>query len=380
MTTAPPLHRNAAEVMSLAALRYDVLGRRAQIGVEARAYYDDARAHAPAHDNGIVERGLNVAKYLCWEMRDALTALAPRYVRGLDVREPAGRSGPGARALSRRRGASAAVRRPPRRRAARGLPRRRHAADVRSSDRARPVTGLAIVLVFLLLAGLMIARVIPALLAVPLMAVAMAAIAGSSPARARRRDRLGAVQLAPVYATVIFGALLSRVVLQTGIAETIVAYAAEFGGDRPFVLALVLCAAVALLFTSVTGLGAIIMIGTIVLPVMLTVGVPRATAATLFLLAFGLGYILNIAQWKFYRDVFGVDQGALQGYIGLLFAIDAAVLIAFAADPRAVGARLRDVRVAGEAPRRRAAPWALAAPLLPLVLTRDFASTRWLRS
>jgi len=38
----------------------------------------------------------------------------------------------------------------------------------------------------------------------------------------------GAVQLAPVYATVIFGALLSRVVLATGIAETIVTYAAEF--------------------------------------------------------------------------------------------------------------------------------------------------------
>jgi hexosaminidase len=81
MTAAPPLHRNAAEVMSLAALRYDVLGRRAQIGVEARTYYDDARAHAPAHEDGIVERGLNVAKYLCWEMRDALTALVPRYVR-----------------------------------------------------------------------------------------------------------------------------------------------------------------------------------------------------------------------------------------------------------------------------------------------------------
>jgi hypothetical protein len=234
------------------------------------------------------------------------------------------------------------------------------------------VTGVAIVLVFLLLAGLMIARVVPALLAVPLMAIAMAAIAGSSPHVLADVIVLGAVQLAPVYATVIFGALLSRVVLQTGIAETIVAYAAEFGGDRPFVLALVLCAAVALLFTSVTGLGAIIMIGTIVLPVMLTVGVPRATAATLFLLAFGLGYILNIAQWKFYRDVFGVDQGALQGYIGLLFAVDAAVLIAFALIRSRSARDYATFALAGETPRRRAAPWALAAPLLPLVLYAGF--------
>jgi hypothetical protein len=161
---------------------------------------------------------------------------------------------------------------------------------------------------------------------------------------------------------------LSRVVLQTGIAETIVAYAAEFGGDRPIVLALILCAAVALLFTSVTGLGAIIMVGTIVLPVMLTVGVARTTAATLFLMAFGLGYILNIAQWKFYRDVFGVDQPALQNYIGVLFAIDALVLIGFAL----VRARTtRDVAAfaePGEAPRKRAGVFALLAPVLPLVL------------
>jgi hexosaminidase len=77
----PPLHRNAADVMRLAAWRYDALGRRMQIGVEAKAYYDDARAHVAAHDDAAVYRGLNVAKYLCWELRDELTALEPLYAR-----------------------------------------------------------------------------------------------------------------------------------------------------------------------------------------------------------------------------------------------------------------------------------------------------------
>jgi len=230
------------------------------------------------------------------------------------------------------------------------------------------VSGIAIVLVFVLLAGLMVARVLPALLAVPLMAIAMAALAGSSPAGLVDVIARGAVQLAPVYATVIFGALLSRVVLSTGIAETIVTYAAEFGGDRPLVLALVLCAAVALLFTSVTGLGAIIMIGTIVLPVMMTVGVPRTTAATLFLLAFGLGYILNIAQWKFYRDVFGVEQAQLGGYIGVVFAIDALVLLLFALVQARTTREYATFALAGAAPRKRAGGWALLTPVLPLVL------------
>jgi len=234
------------------------------------------------------------------------------------------------------------------------------------------MSGIAIVLVFLLLAGLMVARVLPALLAVPLMAVAMAVLAGSTPGTLADVIVRGAVQLAPVYATVIFGALLSRVVLATGIAETIVTYAAEFGGDQPLVLALILCAAVALLFTSVTGLGAIIMIGTIVLPVMMTVGVPRTTAATLFLLAFGLGYILNIAQWTFYRQTFGVDQMQLQNYIFVLFAIDALVLLVFAAVRSRTTRDYATFAIAGPPPRKRVAPWALLTPVLPLVLYAGF--------
>jgi hypothetical protein len=217
-----------------------------------------------------------------------------------------------------------------------------------------------------------VVRVLPALLAVPLMAIAMAAIAGVPPPAIGGVIATGVVQLAPVYATVIFGALLSRVVLQTGIAETIVTYAAEFGGDQPVVLALALCAVVALLFTSVTGLGAIIMIGTIVLPVMMTVGVPRTTAATLFLLAFGLGYILNIAQWKFYRDVFGVVQSDVQAYIFVLFGIDALVMIVFALVRARTTRDYATFAIAGDPPRKRTNAAALITPLVPLVLFAGF--------
>lgn len=73
----PPLHRNAAAVLALAARRYDTLGREFQIGREARAYYDDARANADGKHDGFVYRGLFVAKYLFWEQRDAMLALEP---------------------------------------------------------------------------------------------------------------------------------------------------------------------------------------------------------------------------------------------------------------------------------------------------------------
>jgi len=232
------------------------------------------------------------------------------------------------------------------------------------------LAGFAMLAIFALAAGLMYLRVLPALLAVPLMALGIAAVAGAGPAGLEETLVKGTTLLQTVIVTVIFGALLSRVTLATGIAETIVAYAAEFGGDRPAVLALALSAAVALLFTSLSGLGAIIMVGSIVLPIMLTLGIPRRTAATLFLLAFALGFIFNISQWTFYTNVFGVERAQLQPYAYVLAAVDLAALCAFAF------VRFRATRgsanwaLAAEEPiaRRRAPLYALVTPVLPIVL------------
>jgi hypothetical protein len=230
------------------------------------------------------------------------------------------------------------------------------------------VSGLLIVAIFAVCAALMIARKLPALLAIPLMAVGIGAAAGADPTGVADIVAKGSVVLAPTIATLIFGALLSRVVLSTGIAESIVTFAAEFGGDRPMVLALGLCAAVALLFTSVTGLGAIIMIGTIVLPVMMTVGVPRTIAATLFLMAFGLGYIFNIAQWTFYRQLFGVDQSAFGGYIAALAAIQIVAIGAYAFVQTRATRGYATFALAAPAVRARVHPLALVTPILPVII------------
>jgi hexosaminidase len=77
--STPPMHANAARVLALAARRYDALGRRYEIGVEAKQYYDGARGHLSDPDDSLVYRGLNLAKYVCWELRDDLLAIEPLY-------------------------------------------------------------------------------------------------------------------------------------------------------------------------------------------------------------------------------------------------------------------------------------------------------------
>ena len=112
----PPLHADAARVMQLAALRYDALGRRFQIGKEARDDYADALANIATP--GRVYRDLNIAKYLCWELRDELTAIGPRYAAAWDAESrPAGRDRVMVRYAAGRAGGDG-VRRSPQRRAA----------------------------------------------------------------------------------------------------------------------------------------------------------------------------------------------------------------------------------------------------------------------
>ena len=233
------------------------------------------------------------------------------------------------------------------------------------------MTAALVLAVFALFAALMYARKMPAIVALPLMAVLMALAAGV------RANELGAVVvdgaavLAPVYVAVIFGAMLGRVTLDTGIARALVNLAAEYGGENPFAFSLVLCAIVALLFTSLSGLGAIIMVGSIVLPIMMTTGVPRTIAATLFLMSFALGFIFNIVNWKFYTTFFHVAPEQLTRYALALAALDALALLVYAA---VAFRRERDYAAwaaekSEDDGRARGVPWwALVTPVLPIVL------------
>ncbi len=173
------------------------------------------------------------------------------------------------------------------------------------------MSAFLILLIFAVFAVLMFTRKVPALLAVPMMAVLIAAAVGT-PFSSVLNDIIsaGSIKLASAYVAVFAGAMLGRVMMQTGIAEGIIKRAAEFGGDKPLVVAFGLMFVTAVLFTSLTGLGAIIMVGSLVLPIMMSLGIPRKLAGTFFLLAFATGFIFNISLIRFYRDILQVAQDA----------------------------------------------------------------------
>ena len=177
-------------------------------------------------------------------------------------------------------------------------------------------TGIACLLVFLVMAVLMYSRKLSALLALPLMAIAISLIARIPPTDIITKVLSeGAVKLNMTYTTTMFGAMLAELLNKQGIARSLVRWVAEFAGDNPFVLAVVLTLTTAVLFSTLGGLGAVIMVGTIVLPVLLSLGITNVTAGSLFLFGISLGGMFNIASWALYIGVLGIAQGDIIAFV-----------------------------------------------------------------
>ena len=244
--------------------------------------------------------------------------------------------------------------------------------------------GILIVVAFLVVAALMMTKKIPTLLALPLMAVVICIIAGV-PMFGENADgaeigwlttvfEAGTVRMGSAIMATIFGAWLGQLMNKTGVTENIIKKSAELGGDRPLVVTLIMVVATAVLFTTLSGLGSIIMVGSIVLPILISVGVPAASAACIFLMAFTTGLACNIANWKSFASIFSLDIADIQGFeIYLMAATAIATLIMVIVEFKRNG-----IKFAFSAPVDNTKPTkqlpgvrgglAMITPLIPIVL------------
>jgi DcuC family C4-dicarboxylate transporter len=139
----------------------------------------------------------------------------------------------------------------------------------------------------------------------------------------------GAVKLNNTYTTTMFGAMLAELLNKQGIAKSLIRWVAEFAGDNPFWLAIILTGVTTLLFSTLGGLGAVIMVGTIVLPVMLSLGISTVTAGGLFLFGISLGGMFNIASWALYMDVLKLNQSQIINFVLPFSMIFSSIVVAF---------------------------------------------------
>lgn len=184
------------------------------------------------------------------------------------------------------------------------------------------IQAIGILVVFIVAVALMMTRKLPTILALPIMAIIFAVIAGvpimskdpKAFSIASNVLELGAMRMSGAMAGLIFGAWFGQVLNKVGITNTIIRKAAELAGDKPTVIALTFLVAGSIIFSASSGLGMVILVGTIIIPIMLTTGLSPLVSALVLLFANAIGVTFYVGNWAIYRDVLKLSTDQIASY------------------------------------------------------------------
>ncbi|MEE8681576.1 MAG: hypothetical protein SOH69_06940 [Olsenella sp.] len=237
---------------------------------------------------------------------------------------------------------------------------------------------LQVILIFaIFIAGvvLMMTKKLPAILALPLMGILIAAVAGvpfvSADADTQSITDFvlskGAVKLAGTISVTIFGAIFAKAIQKEGISDAIIRKAAELAGDKPTAIALALTAAIAIIFTAMSGAGPVIMVSQIAIPLFLSAGIEPVMAASLILFGLNIGLLFNVSQYQLYVDTIGMDMNVILSTSAVMGVICVIVTIVYiVVNTRSAK---KSAAWAAKAPAKTDVnPVALIMPLVPIVL------------
>jgi len=243
------------------------------------------------------------------------------------------------------------------------------------------VIGIALLAVFLAVVVLIVRGQSPIIMLL-ILAIAWAALAGVGIGGIQAKVlQGGGVAFASAVIIIVFGAWFAQILIQTGIAESVIRSAVELAGDRPLVVAMTVTLVTALLFTSMYGVGAAIAIGVIALPIMLSQGIPARVAAPAFTMGIGAGTMVNLVQFGTFQKLFpGIEYRSPWLF---MWAVGAAIYIICAWTMEFIyishlGARraasVNTAQASDTAIRRRTPYYTYIVPIFPVMMIIIF---RW---
>ncbi len=242
---------------------------------------------------------------------------------------------------------------------------------------------IGILLVFLVFVGLMMARKLPTILALPCMAILFAIIAGV-PWMSNNPDVTsiaktilagGSMKLSGAIAGLIFGAWFGQILNKVGITKSIIRKAAELAGDKPVLIAILFFITASIIFSAAGGLGMVILVGTIVIPIMLTAGISQFVASIVVLLAVGVGALFNVSNWAVYVDVLGLSVDKIANYtlvVALPLIVISLIMIVFYIKRDGKGRKAWAMPAATPGDNKKVPTISLISPLVPVALVFIF--------
>ncbi|MTD39269.1 citrate transporter [Erwinia sp. CPCC 100877] len=199
---------------------------------------------------------------------------------------------------------------------------------------------IGILVVFAAMVGLMMTRKVPTILALPIMAIVISFIAGiafmsKDPEQFTIvKDVLeaGSMRMSTAISGLIFGSLFGKVLSKIGVTETIIKKAAEMAGDKALPISLSFLVVCSIIFAASNGLGMVILVGTIIIPIMISAGLSPMISGIILLLANGIGVTFSVSTLAVYIDVLGLPLETVTSYswmIGLPLIVVSLLMVVY---------------------------------------------------
>lgn len=117
-----------------------------------------------------------------------------------------------------------------------------------------------------------------------------------------------------ILVNIFFGAFFGRILVETGIAATLIRKVVELGGDKPRITMALLSIVTAVIFMVMTGIGPVISIAVIVIPILLSLGIPAPVALFNFMGSIMAGIFGNVVNFQQYIAIFTGFKKAAASY------------------------------------------------------------------
>lgn len=182
-----------------------------------------------------------------------------------------------------------------------------------------------------------------------------------------------------ILVNIYFGAFFGRVLTETGIAATLIRKVVELSGDKTRLTMSLLCIVTSVIFMSMTGIGPVISIAVIVLPIFLSIGIPAPIALFSFMGSIAAGMFTNEVQFNQYRAIYegfnksAADYSFSDDYfkIGIIFMVIELVIVLIVTNVSLKKSKKRAWAVSSQ-PQENVPAVSWLAIIMPVVLSVAF--------
>lgn len=183
-----------------------------------------------------------------------------------------------------------------------------------------------------------------------------------------------------ILVNIYFGAFFGRVLTETGIAATLIRKVVELSGDKTRLTMSLLCIVTSVIFMSMTGIGPVISVAVIVLPIFLSIGIPAPIALFSFMGSIAAGMFANEVQFNQYRAIYeGFNKSAADysfsgNYfkIGIIFMIIELIMVLVVSNISLGKSKKRAWAVNSQQTQENAPAISWLAIVMPVVLSVGF--------